>query len=1193
MASNCYLNTHPDWNGTSKSWLESEKGKAWTKKGISFLPRDKTLSGAVYNPPQKSGRQGESLMTLSSSISNDFTHEGTIKCNNQTKTVFFLLDTGALQGNYVSTQLATWLRIQGARRCACDGVVCSGLGNTCSSLIDKYEFCLTFVDETNRTQNLVLQACTIDTCYDLIIGLPSIRKHSLLHLFSTRYSLLHSTRATVDMATSAFNCLPATLALLREANRKPKAELLSVESDDDEVARHDNEPSWDDLTSEHSLAPLPTVYGSDELRRKLTDLCHEYFDIFSTELRPEPANIPPMEITVDLISWRTSKNRGPPRIQTASKQFETSRQVENMLTNKVIRKSQATEYSQVLLTPKPNNKWRFCVDFRNLNNCSNSMGWPIPNIEKMLQRIGRSKPKFFALMDLTSGYHQAPISLDSACYTAFITFMGVYEWLRVPMGLKGAPSYFQQMMASVVLVGLIYIHLEIYLDDILVYAQSENDLVDKLRAVFERFRSRKLTLNPSKCNFGQTEVEFVGHVVNEHGITFSREKLTQVISFRKPSTHKEMKSFLGLANYFRTHIRNHSVIVHPLHEMVRDYHPQRRLQWNSATDATFVAVQDAINACPTLYFIDEASPISLNTDASDYGIGGYLYQVRSGQEFPIAFLSKALSGSQLKWSTIEKECYAIFYALKKLEYLIRDIHFTLRTDHKNLMHLNDTGSSKVKRWKSAIQEYDFDIEHIPGVDNIAADAFSRLLTVDVNNAEVLSLLDEFSIPPERYKLIAKVHNSLVGHHGVDRTMAYLHASNEPWPYMREHVKRFIKKCPCCQKMSYLKIPIHTHAFTTASYEIMERININTIGPLPADEWGNAYILVMIDCFSRFVELYATCDVTALSAAKALLQFVGRYGCPSQILSDNGPQFVNGVIAELTSLLGSEHVLTMAYSHEENSIVERANKEVMRHLRGIVFDNTLIAKWSSILPMVQRIINAQVHDRLGVSPAQILFGNTITLDRGFVFPHPVAVTTSTSSLSDWTATMLQAQADIIRVAHANQTRTDATHRVEPGTMLTVFPVGSYVLVQYENRPPSKLHPQLKGPMRVVNNIGSRYTVQNLVTMKLEDFHVTRLKPFLYDDSVTIPRLVANRDQQVFDVDHILAHRGDPKRKSSLEFLVRWTGYTDAHDTWEPWNSLRDTHALHRYLSAHRLKALIPKKYVQSAALAGVLVGANPT
>jgi hypothetical protein len=161
-----------------------------------------------------------------------------------------------------------------------------------------------------------------------------------------------------------------------------------------------------------------------------------------------------------------------------------------MLKNNVIRKSQASTYSQILLTPKPNNKWRFCVDYRNFNATCKKQGWPIPNIKLMIQRIGQHVPrsKIFGKIDLTSGYHQAPLGESSRALTAFITIIGVFEWLRVPMGLGGAPSYFQQVMATVVLMGLLHICCELYIDDILIHAATETEFLHRTRQIFERFR---------------------------------------------------------------------------------------------------------------------------------------------------------------------------------------------------------------------------------------------------------------------------------------------------------------------------------------------------------------------------------------------------------------------------------------------------------------------------------------------------------------------------------------------------------------------------------------------------------------------------------------------------------------------------------------------------------------------------------
>ena len=183
-----------------------------------------------------------------------------------------------------------------------------------------------------------------------------------------------------------------------------------------------------------------------------------------------------------------------------------------MLRQGIIRKSTSPHYSQVLLVPKPDNTFRMCVDYRALNDCTPDASWPIPNIAEMLRRIGSRKPKIFGIMDLTQGYHQAPLSNTTKAYTAFITFSGVYEFTRLPFGPKRAPSYFQEIMATVVLVGLIYMICEMYIDDCSVFGDTNIEFVSRLRLVFERFRKHNLYLKANKCYFGFKELEFVGKV---------------------------------------------------------------------------------------------------------------------------------------------------------------------------------------------------------------------------------------------------------------------------------------------------------------------------------------------------------------------------------------------------------------------------------------------------------------------------------------------------------------------------------------------------------------------------------------------------------------------------------------------------------------------------------------------------------
>jgi len=519
-----------------------------------------------------------------------------------------------------------------------------------------------------------------------------------------------------------------------------------------------------------------------------------------------------------------------------------------------------------------------------------------------------------------------------------------------------------------------------------------------------------------------------------------------------------------------------------------------------------------------------------------------------------------------------------------LEYLLRDIHFCVRTDHKNLTYLKESVNQKVYRWKLKIQEFDFDIEYIPGEKNIVADGLSRFISNSNNIGNVehqLLLLDDFKLSKEQYQLISKVHNSVVGHHGVERTVSKLHSTNQRWPYMREHVRKFIKQCPACQKMSYLKVPIHTHPYTTAAYGPMQRINIDTIGPLPADDNGNTYIIVIVDCFTRWIELYCAKDATSKSAAYAYLDHMGRYGCANQILSDNGSQYVNQMIDELVKLIDTEHIRTLAYSHEENAIVERSNKEVVRHLRAMVFDKNISHIWSTCKPFIQRIINSSVDSSIGVSPSQLLFGNAIDLDRGILTPFE-NVDPDGRPLSAWSSALLDAQRVVMEFASTNQQEKDKMHMENNNNeLLTEFPIGSFVLV-LNHGARNKLQTFLKGPLKVKESKGAHYYLENLVTGKIETYHCTQLRQFIYDPDNVDPVNVANSDEFCTVVDKIISHtpvrdnyRG--QRVSEMKFTVRWKNLPAEYDRELPWKELRNNPALHSYLNSNRMASLVPREH----------------
>ena len=1148
-----------------------------------------------------------------------------------------LLGTGAESGSYINTKVATWLQKHGVKCINNAKVVCSCFGDcrmieTCLST--KLIFNNVNITNSNCTnKRTCLDFWVIETLpYDIVIGDLDIQANPWLQdLDESKLSITIDSKNQFKQSNSnnAFSVVeghsrhptlnqpkkvPKTVdsrptvvenslydnkegsVISKQRVQQPPSIKLNKKLHVSELLNYEPEANgilekWDSLdeslnadtlliVQNESSEELPThIMGSPKLQSDIKDLLVEFSDIFRKDVSPKPADVPSMDVKVDKPKWNTLKgNMGvSPRVQSRDKNDEIHKQVEKMLELGVIQRSNANRYSQVLLVPKPNNKWRFCIDYQPLNACCEGDGWNLPNIQQMLQRLGSHKPKLFAVMDLTSGYHQAPLNVSSRVFTAFITFMGIFEWLRVPMGLKGAASYFQKVLATVVLIGLIYYVCELYIDDIIVHAQNAESFLSRLRQVFERLRKYNITLNPEKCRFGLQAVEYVGHTIDETGLSFSTEKLNEVLAIPPPTYAKELRSFLGLASYFRDHINNLATIAKPLQDMITDYEKKRKLIWTSEAEQAFNKVKEAIRNCPKLFFMDDNAPVFLHTDASDYGIGAYLFQVIDGLEQPIAFMSKTLSAEEIKWSTIEKECYAIVFSLRKFEYLLRDKHFTLRTDHANLTYVNDPPSPKVRRWKIAIQEYDFDLEYIEGEKNVVADGFSRLLPISV---ETLCVLKGLKIPDDKYKLLGQVHNTNVGHHGLDRMLKKLRSQGNEWKEMRDHARKFIDNCPCCQKMNNLKVSIKTHPFNLSTTRPMEVIHMDTLSMGITNTNGDAYLLVLIDSCSRWLELFPIPNLSAEMAASKLFEHFGRFGIPGQILSDNGTQFVNKIHDELYSMTGIDKLQTTPYSHEENGIVERANKEILRHVRSILFDKGIHKEWHLAIPLVQRIMNSQQSSVTGCTPAELIFTNAPNLDKG-IYMTPVSNQLDTDSLSTWHSKRLRLQQNVLQSALRQKEILEAEKQSRFAGTPTEYVEGSYVLLRYPEEDIikgniGKLKLPLKGPMLVTKATGDKYSLQDITTGKYYDVHISRMHPFYYDDSKFDPNEIARKDLDEEVVEAVLDHTTH-KHKSKMEFRVRWAGYDESHDLWLPWRHLRDNPKLHKYLFDNRMQKLIPTEH----------------
>ena len=254
-----------------------------------------------------------------------------------------------------------------------------------------------------------------------------------------------------------------------------------------------------------------------------------------------------------------------------------------------------------------------------------------------------------------------PLAESAKKWTAFKTAKGLYEWERVPMGLRNAAAYFQQTMATEVLNGLVHNTCELYLDDILIHATTEEEFLTRLKEILQRLQDRGIVLSPSKCSFGMDEVEILGHTMDDTGIHFSREKLAGVLDFKLPETGSNLHTFVGLCNYFRKHVGDIAKLESPLRELIALYPGTKKIKWATHPEAkaAFYKLQTAVGKCPKLFFYNEHMPVFLHTDACNNGIGAYLFQVDDdGEEYPIGFMLSHLSHlSHIELHKVDKCTY--------------------------------------------------------------------------------------------------------------------------------------------------------------------------------------------------------------------------------------------------------------------------------------------------------------------------------------------------------------------------------------------------------------------------------------------------------------------------------------------------------------------------------------------------------
>eukprot|EP00889_Picochlorum_renovo_P006337 jgi/Picre1/33367/NNA_008691.t1 len=415
------------------------------------------------------------------------------------------------------------------------------------------------------------------------------------------------------------------------------------------------------------------------------------------------------------------------RLLAPKEQDQLDHEVKELLKRGLIEPSKSPYGSQVLFVKKKDGSLRMCVDYRALNKITVEDKFPLPNIQALLKRLRGAK--YFSSLDLASGYWQFRIKDKDVHKTSFRTPDGSYQWKVLPFGLTNAPSAFQRNMNNILRKHIDAGFVVVYLDDILVFSRTRKEHKEHLDQIFQTLKEHELYLQEKKCSFFQDEVLFLGQIVTADGIRVNPSKIEAVQNFPVPHNIPTLRSFLGLANYYRRFIRDYSAQVCHLSELLKDDVP---FVWTDECDREFQNIKLKLTSAPTLRIADPNLPYVVHTDASDVALGAVLMQDFGKGLQPIEFLSKKFGDTQRKYQVFEKEILALVAALREWRHYLLGAKggVTLYTDNRAVTHLRTlkTPGRKELGWLEILAEYGqgLVISYITGKQNRVADALSRM-----------------------------------------------------------------------------------------------------------------------------------------------------------------------------------------------------------------------------------------------------------------------------------------------------------------------------------------------------------------------------------------------------------------------------------------------------------------------------------
>jgi transposase InsO family protein len=512
--------------------------------------------------------------------------------------------------------------------------------------------------------------------------------------------------------------------LLGHALPHPR-QIISLIAEDEPLDPIAGPPPFPDVEGTLWKQEVNLTHLSPQLRETVYHRLEEHRRLWDGRLGRVSATSHRIELTPGARPVHCQPYRAGPRAREAE-----SKEVERMLKAGVIEPAASEWASPVVLVPKSDGSMRFCVDYRKLNAITVRDTYPLPRMDECIDSLGEAQ--MFTTLDCNSGYWQVPVAPEDMDKTTFTSHEGTFRFKRMPFGLRNAPATFQRVV-DIILSGLTWKSCLVYLDDIIIYSEDTEDHLNHLDQVLTLLGRAGLSLNLAKCHFLQESVGYLGHIIRPGKLEIASKNTDALRTALPPRTQTELRSFLGLCNVYRRFVPGFAKIAGPLNQLLKKGEGPHIGPLSVEQLTAFEKLREKLLQPPVLALPRKEGRYVLDTDASDHQIGSCLCQEHpDGLRHPIGYWSRSLTSAERNYSTTEKECLAIVWAILTLRPYLEGQRFLVRTDHHSLrwvLNLADA-QGRLARWRLRLLEFDFEVEYAPGKEHHAADTLSRLTPAD-------------------------------------------------------------------------------------------------------------------------------------------------------------------------------------------------------------------------------------------------------------------------------------------------------------------------------------------------------------------------------------------------------------------------------------------------------------------------------